>query len=256
MNENKSINATLSSDNVVALARINNLDPEMLPANITTEINSLLYDYRTSLVLLYTRNKLTAKLNDANDKEIEQITREHKKELDITCLKVQRAFAKENNSSGVTAFFALIEYQCELNGVNIRTKDFFITGFEQFCEVEGYFNHLFKGKPLTYKYVLDEILKKYIYTDENGEELYSFDDDTVDYKERWAEADYIELKLYRDKVKEAYAYNKNDEIIDYIYLGKDMPTIAVYRKDLFVKTNFKWIRDEEKDGFILTKMLG
>lgn len=241
---NKSINATLTSGNVEILAAVNAKEKEELAANVSSEINNVLYDYMTSLVLLkWEPIKTSVRLNaNQGSKKLTDKIEEHKQELEELFFKVLRCFAKENNDDQKNGVFAFVEAQCELQGQNLRSKGMFIAGFDQFIESKAVFDQFFKGKPLSYGFVLEKMLQLYMPIEDEGYDLA-----LVDYQAAWEEADYVLLRLYRETVIEAFAY-KDDTMVEYATFDK-RTTILAFQK----QTGMKW---QQENGSNEKKQVG
>lgn len=244
---NKSINATLTQDNAELLAIINGIHENKLTANVSDEINSLLYDYMTGLVQLNYAPLKTVRLTENTDKNLVSKVEAHRERLEELSFCILRMFASENNKNRNTGVFTLVEAQCEMQNANLRSKRMFEAGFDQFIESKTALEQFLTGKPLTYRFVLSKLEEIYM-----PDEEYGYDLSNYHYRAQWQEADYIVLKLYRETVKEALAY-EDGKLIDYNAFNK-YPTIATYRKALFRDTEIEWVlgdKNEEPENNVI-----
>lgn len=127
--------------------------------------------------------------------------------------KLKRAFDKYNNTDTSIMMVAVIEIQ----GYKF-TRELGELCINQFIET----NRLYKGKPILQKYLVDCMLDEYV---KNGEfEL-------NDYQPNLETVNKVVLKMKKEFVTEAYAYDENGELKDYLFFD-DYITFAQFKRKL------------------------
>ena len=172
--------------------------------NISEAVQNTCSDYMVAKYL----NRI-----EMGEKEKESIETYLQQEL----FKLKRAFDKYNNTASSLMLVAVIE----IKGYKF-TRELGELCIKQFMET----NRLYKGKPILQKYLVTCMLDEYVKDGEFELNEYHPNLETVNK---------VVLKMKKEFVTEAYAYDTNGELMDYLFYD-DYVTFAQFKRKLVEMT--------------------